>query len=109
MKILLMMLVFVGGQFNSLREKPVVHLDPHRTGIPAAFGGKLLELVNAPATLVLPRPRPVADSQGAPWEIDIRNLGPEAVSVTDPAQFSISIHVGETAHIVSNGRMYSAK
>lgn len=107
MKTVLILLVLV--QFNSLREKPVVHLDPHRTGIPAAFGGKRLELVNAPATIALPRPRPVTDSQGAPWEIDIRNLGPEAVSVTDNGPFSVSIQVGETMHIFSNGRLYAAK
>jgi hypothetical protein len=39
---------------KALQDKPVVHLPPHRSAIQIDFGGKLLELINAPETVFLP-------------------------------------------------------
>ncbi len=36
-------------------EKPVVHLEPHSDAVQIGFGGKLLELINAPAIIRLPK------------------------------------------------------
>jgi len=84
-------------------------LQPHRTVIDTAFGGKLLELINAPASLDLPAVPPKQDSEGNPWAVDVRNLGPSAVTVVGKPQFSIKINVNQTVHIYSNGAAYSQK
>jgi hypothetical protein len=97
------------GQMNTLQEKPVVHLQPHSPAIRADFGGKLLELINAPAVVNLPPIPPKVDSQGSPWEVDLKNLGPGGVTVVGENLFSARVAVGRTLQITSNGRIYSVK
>lgn len=83
------------GQMNTLQDKQVVHLQPHSGAIRADFGGKRLELLNAPDVVYLPMTPPRLDSQGDPWSLDIRNLGPKAVTVVSASQFSSRISVGQ--------------
>ena len=109
MKILLISLAFVVAQMNTLQEKPVVHLEPHSGAIQANFGGKLLELLHAPTIIYLPMTPPKLDSQGNPWSVDIKNLGPSAVNVVGTNQFELRVIVGHTAHVFSNGMFYSFK
>jgi len=100
------------GQMNMLQSKQVVHLEPHRTMIDISFGGKLLELINAPTLVNLPKVAPKQDSEGNPWSLDVKNLGPSVVTVVTMVgapQFSINIKVNETVHIYSNGAAYSQK
>jgi hypothetical protein len=97
------------GQMNTMQEKPAVHLQPHSHAIPKEFGGKLVELIHAPAVVNLPPVPPQVDSQGNPWEIEVRNLGPDAVMVVGEHSFSVPIPVGRTLAIQTSGRGYSLK
>jgi hypothetical protein len=109
MKVFLILIALVLGQMNTLQERQVVHLQPHSGAIRTDFGGKLLELLNAPAVIYLPMAPPKLDSQGNPWSVDIRNLGPGAVTVVGASQFSAHIIVGQTIHVLGDGRAYSLK
>ena len=109
MKVLLVCVALVSGQMNMQQGKQVVHLQPHSGAIRADFGGKLLELLDAPTIIYLPMAPPKLDSQGNPWSVDIRNLGPGVVTVVGTSQFSSRLTVGQTVHIISNGRAYSLK
>jgi hypothetical protein len=98
------------GQLNTLLPEPVVYLPPHKNSIDAAFDGSLLELINVPSVIYLPGLPPKADAQGNPWTIDIKNLGPAAVTVSaSKTDFQAEIGVGQTIHIVSNGTNYHLK
>jgi len=97
------------GQMNTLREKPVVHLDPYGHSIPLEFGGKRVELIHAPRIVDLPRIPPKADIQGDPWMVEVKNLGPGPVTVVDENSFHELIPVGLTLRIYTNGRSYSVK
>jgi hypothetical protein len=107
MKVLIISIAFVIGQMNTLQDKPVVHLQPHSGAVQIAFGGKQLELEHAPTIIYLPMTPPKLDSQGNPWSVDIKNLGPSVVTVVGKDQFSSRIVVGQTIHVFSNGISYS--
>jgi hypothetical protein len=95
MKALLVGVAVLIGQMNTPQEKQVVHLQPHSGAIRADFGGKLLERRNAPAIVYLPMAPPKLDSQGNPWSLDIKNLGPGGVAVVGTSQFNLRIMVGK--------------
>jgi len=99
--------VFLGQ--ISMQEKTVVHLQPHSDAVEVSFGGGLLELINSPAIIHLPIRPPLLDAQRAPWCIDVKNLGPRAVTIVDKARFRQQIMVGQTLHINSNGTSYSVR
>ena len=109
MKPLLVCVALILSQTNTVQERQVVHLQPHSGAIRTDFGGKLLELFNAPAVVYLPMAPPKLDAQGNPWSVDIRNLGPGAVTVVGASQFSSRVIVDQTIHVVSNGRSYFLK
>ena len=108
-KALLIGLGLMIGQMNTLQSKQVVHLQPHSGAIRAEFGGKRLELLDAPATVFLPMEPPKLDSEGVPWTVDIKNMGPRMVTVVGGSRFSSRIIVGQTVHVFSNGTSYSLK
>lgn len=107
MKVLLISVALIIGQTNPLQNKQVVHLLAHSGAILASFGGKQLELVEAPTIVYLPMTPPKLDSQGNPWEVDIRNPGLGAITVVGKGQFSLRINAGQTACVFSNGTSYS--
>ncbi len=107
MKMLLSFLALFAAQMNTLQEKPIVHLEPHSGAIRADFGGKQVELQRAPTIIYLPMTPPKSDSQGNPWSVDIKNVGPGAVTVVGTNQFSSRIAVGQTIQVFSNGMRYS--
>jgi hypothetical protein len=109
MKMLLFCLALILGQMGTLQDKPVVHLQPTRDVIGLEYGGDLLELSNSLAVIVLPAIPPKLDSKGSPWSIDVKNLGPRAVTIVGKDQFSVPVNVGRTVHIFSNGAAYSLK
>jgi hypothetical protein len=92
---LICMAVLVGqlavGQMVTLQNKPVVHLHPHNAGIRVEFGGKLLELIGAPDVVFLPISALARDVRGAPWSVDIKNLGPSAVVVATRANLEFAL------------------
>jgi hypothetical protein len=102
-------LILIAGQMNTLQDKPVVHLSPRQIFIPVEFGGDLLELVNSPTVIQLPKQSPTLDSQGNPWSVDVKNLGPRTVAVVGKDEFNVNVNVGQTVHIYSNGTVYSLK
>lgn len=107
MKSLLVFFSLLALQMNTLQPKPVVHLRPGRNVIESQFGGKLLELVDSPAVVHLPQVPQKLDDEGNPWCLDVKNLGPKAVTIVGKGQFSIQVSVGQTTHIYSNGQIYS--
>lgn len=108
MKACLLLLTLFFGQLNG-KARQVVHLPPHQDYVDISYGGKLLELTNAPPLILLPASPPLVDSRGAPWAIDIKNLGPHPVRIADHAAFVVAVDVGQTVHIRSDGRLYSRK
>jgi hypothetical protein len=109
MKIPVICLALFFGQINTRVDKQVVHLRPQSVSIDVGFGGKLLELINPPTLLSLPAVPPKQDPQGNPWFVDVKNLGPSAVTVVGKPAFSIHIRANQTVHIYSNGAAYSQK
>lgn len=109
MKSMLIALALLAGQMNAMQSKPIVHLPPHQDRIGVSLGGKLLELVNSPVTIFLPVAPPKANDDGTPWAIDIKNLGPAAVTVTGSNAFKVPIMVNQSVHIFSNGSAYILK
>ncbi len=109
MHLLLLSLAFFVAQMNTLQEMPVVHLGPHSDAVQIDFGGKLLELINAPATIRLPKTPPKLDDEGKIWVVRIKNLGPNTVTVADTGHFKAQINVGQTVQIGSNGSEYLEK
>jgi hypothetical protein len=109
MKTLLVCFAVFVGQMTTLQDKHVAHLEPNRDFIGAEYGGDILELSNAPAVVALPAVPPRMDSKGIPWSIDVKNLGPGAVTVVDKNQFRVLVNVGRTVRILSDGAAYSLK
>jgi hypothetical protein len=99
-------LLFV--QLNTHQEKPVVHLLPNRSIISVDFGGKVLELINAPPVIYLPAAPPKPDADGHQWVVDVKNLGPAAVTIQEnKSGFSVPVAVNQTVHIYARSRSYS--
>jgi len=102
----LALLAILLAQMNTLQNRPIVHLQVNHDAIDISCNGKMLELINAPTILHLPVSAPTPDPQNGPWSVEIRNLGPHAVTVIDKATFAQQILPGETIQIESNGKMY---
>jgi hypothetical protein len=109
MKTLLLMAAMLAGQAMPLQDKPVVRLRPNTDTIPKDFGGSMVQLIQPPAVVYLPTPPPKPDADGNQWTVDVKNFGPQAVTIVDKANFSVSAAVNQTLHIVSNGRTYILK
>jgi hypothetical protein len=109
LKIILFGMTLLATQMLTYKDKPVVHLQQLHDTIDIAFDGKLLQLVNAPAVVHLPSVPPPANPDGHPWSIDIKNLGPSAVTVEGRALLRVVVGVGQTLHVDSNGADYSLK
>jgi hypothetical protein len=109
MKLSLLLLALFLGQINTLQTREVVHLPSHQDRIGIQFGGKLVELINSPRVVFLPLFPPKPDSEGVPWTVDIKNLGPGSVNVSGKSPFSVEISVGQTVRVDSNGGVYIAK
>jgi hypothetical protein len=106
MKALLLSIALLAGQLQSSQNEEVVRLPPHSLGIPVSDGGKLVELLYASSFLHLPSPPPKPDSQGNAWHVDIRNLGPNDVTIVAADRFSVHLSPRETTHIRSDGSLY---
>lgn len=104
------LILLLGGQLISMQSRPVIHLQPHKNTIEARFGGDLVELLNAPAVIYLPQAPPRVDGHGAPWSVEVKNMGPASVVViATQVQFQAAIRAGQTVHIDSNGATYLLK
>lgn len=108
MRLLLVSAAVFLGQM-AMQDRPVVRLPPNRASIMAEWGGKLVELINAPSSVFLPSAPPRVDSQGTPWSVEVKNLGPAVVTVASKGGFKMAISVGQTVDILSDGMSYSSK
>lgn len=99
--------LFQINTMNTLTPEPVAHLQPNRPAITPDFGFKLVELLNAPATVGLPGTPPPANAQGTAWVVDVKNFGPGTVKINGKSNFSVSLLPGQTVHIKSDGSKYS--
>jgi len=99
MKTALICLALLAGQMRTLQDRPVVHLRPDQDFIQNEFGGATVELANSPKVIQLPKQPPTVDSRGKPWAVDIKNSGPNSVTVVGRAGFSVLVQVGQVVHI----------
>lgn len=109
MKSMFFALILFAGQAITMQDKPVVHLKPHSDTIDPTFRGSLVELINAPATVYLPGSLPASDANGNPWTVDVKNLGPAAVTIVGKQNFNATVSVNQTIHIRVNGPGYVLK
>jgi hypothetical protein len=93
------LLLFV-GQLNT--SKGAVRLPPGKAAISQDYGGKLVELIDAPAEVSLPPFRASATK----WSVDIKNLGPHDVTIRSGNQLAVLLHPNESAKIASRGSGY---
>jgi len=109
MKFVFAPVLAMAGQLITMQAKEVVHLSPHSDAIDYKFGGKLVELINAPPVVYLSPVAPKPSAEGTLWTVDIKNLGPAPVTVTGLKAYTRILQVGETVHVVSNGTSYSIR
>jgi hypothetical protein len=106
------MIALFAGQLQG--SQSVVRLSPpHASNIPETAGGQLVELLKAPPSVRLPHPTPKLDPQGNAWYVDVRNMGPNDVSLEQAPLFEqvgpqivILLHPRDTARIRANGSGY---
>lgn len=112
MKLFVLLIVLFAGQLQG--SQSIVRLSSsHASNIPETAGGQLVELLKAPASVRLPHPVPKRDLQGNAWYVDVKNMGPNDVSLeqaplfeqVDP-QVVILLHPQDTARIRANGSGY---
>jgi hypothetical protein len=73
----------------------------------------MVELLKSPPSVRLPHPVPKVDMQGNAWYVDVRNMGPNDVSLEQVSPFVqvspqvvIVLHPRDTARIRANGSGY---
>src|SRR5580692_7329215 len=80
MKTLLLCLAILSWQTQGSQTQTVVRLS-HAGAIPAKVGGEMIELVYCLDTVKLPVPVPGPGQDGSAWFVDVRNLGPNDVTI----------------------------
>ena len=112
MKLFVLMIALFAGQLQG--SQSIVRLSPpHASNIPESAGGQLVELLKAPASVRLPHPVPKRDPQGNAWYVDVKNMGPNDVSLEQASLFEQAgpqvvtiLHPRDTARIRANGSGY---
>lgn len=114
MKLFVLLIALFAGQLQDPQGGSVVRLSPpHASYIPETARGQLVELLKAPPIVRLPHPVPKRDPQGNAWYADVRNMGPNDVSLEQDPLFAqvgpqvvILLHPRDTARIRANGSGY---
>jgi hypothetical protein len=114
MKLFVLLIALFAGQLQGPQGESVVRLSPPRaSNVPETAGGQLVELLNAPPSVRLPHRAPKRDAQGNAWYVDVRNMGPNDVSLEQAPLFAqmgpqvvILLHPRDTARIRANGSGY---
>lgn len=102
------------GQSQTAQSEDIVRLlPPHAFNIPATAGGEMVELLHAPSIVRLPRPAPKLDQLGNAWYVDVKNLGPDDVTIEEAtttaqtaSQFVLLLHPKDIARIRAAGAGY---
>jgi hypothetical protein len=114
MKLFLSCLALFLGQLQTVGGEDVLRLlPPHASSIPATAGGVMVELLQSPSVVRLPHPSPKTDQVGNAWYVDVKNLGPNDVTIEDTpasaqteAQFVLLLHPKDIARIRAVGSGY---
>jgi hypothetical protein len=114
MKLFLFCLALFLGQLQTLAGEDVLRLlPPHASSIPTTAGGVMVELLHAPSIVRLPHPPPKTDQLGNAWYVDVKNLGPNDVTIEDAPvstqtepQFVQLLHPKDIARIRAVGSGY---
>lgn len=115
MKMLLLCLAIFGWQPQGSQIQTVVRL-AHASTIPVRTRGEMVELFHPPDSVSLPEPVPGSDQDGTAWFVDIRNLGPNDVTIQAGAaataqngpQFTVLLHPKDVTRIRAVGSKYVA-
>jgi hypothetical protein len=107
MTLFLFCIALFAGQLQTSQNEAVVRLPPHISTIPITDGGKMVELLYAAPSLSLPKQIPSADSDGKPWYVDIRNLGPGEVALEGVGGFVAHLQPKQVVRIQTAGGTYS--
>jgi hypothetical protein len=74
----------------------------------------MVELLHAPSIVRLPHPTPKPDQRGDTWYVDVKNLGPDDVTLEDTPesaqtspQFMLLLHAKDVARVRSAGSGYA--
>jgi hypothetical protein len=113
MKTLLLCLAILGWQSQGSQTQTVIRLT-HAGAITAKVGGDMVELVYSPDTVSLPVPVPGPGQDGAAWFVDVRNLGPndvtiqsgDAGTIQNGPPFSVLLHPKDVTRIRAVGSKY---
>jgi hypothetical protein len=97
MKLILFCIALIAGPSGAAQN--VVRLPPHVSEIAISDGGKTIELLDSAPTVSLPQQPPHMSINGAPWYVDVRNLGPHNVTLQGNHGFAIPLKPGQGVHI----------
>ncbi|WP_260740331.1 hypothetical protein [Tunturiibacter lichenicola] len=113
MKTLLLCLALFGWQLQSNTPQKVVRL-LHTPSIPVTARGEMIELLSPHDVVGLPVQVPGPDNNGVEWFVDVRNLGPNDVTIQsvnvstmeNGPQFSVLLHPKDVTRIRAAGSKY---
>jgi hypothetical protein len=104
MKTLLLCLAILGWQPQGSQTQTVIRVG--RIGaIPASARGGMVELLHAPDTIGLPAAVPGPGQDGSAWFVDVRNLGPNDVTIQS-GSFTVLLHPKDVTRIRGAGSKY---
>jgi hypothetical protein len=113
MKTLLLCLAILGWQPQGSQTQTVIRVG--RFGaITVNARGDMVELLHAPDTVSLPATVPGPGQDGSEWFVDVRNLGPNDVTIQGGAastiqngpQFTVLLHPKDVCRIRAAGSKY---
>jgi hypothetical protein len=115
MKTLLLCLAVFGWQLQSSQPQTVIRVS-HAAIIHANARGEMVELLRPYDAVTLPVPPPGPDQDGTAWFVDVRNLGPNDVTIQsgdmatnqNGPQFTILLHPKDVTRIRAVGSKYVA-
>jgi hypothetical protein len=88
------------------QSQSVLRLPPNAMGIPKTANGKIVELLNSAPVMSLPVKPPIAPPGTGPWFVDIRNLGPNNVTVQGTNSFTVLVRANDFVRIRAVGNVY---
>ena len=108
MTMLLLFLVLLSGQDQGSQGDAPIRLKAGSLGIPARNGGKVVELLNSAPYVTLPKdPVPVGPT-AREWYVDVKNLGPNDVTIQGGTGFSVRLHPKDVVRVRAVGHTFLA-
>jgi|SRR5271166_5982338 len=106
MKLLLLIVALFGAQLPGREREPIVVLPSNHFNITFDYGGKYIQLKNAPAVVNLPKAAPKPLASGVPWYVDVVNFGPNDVTIQGNEQFSVRLKPKDSVRVVAADSIY---